>query len=126
MRDEISKIIEKIDTEKYLISITWFVNGIHNLRDVSKRTIYDSLFFYDSVISDLVQSICATSWRRIFKAFKTHLENACSHNSKKSHECLEGSRALRIVHPIDSLDLPSNDFFFFWDPKSKLQVIVIR
>jgi hypothetical protein len=41
-RDEIpEKIKQKIDIEKYLISIIWSINGIHSLLDVPKGIVYN-------------------------------------------------------------------------------------
>jgi hypothetical protein len=47
--------------------IIWSVNGMHNLRDVPKDAIYDSVFFWDYVVLDLIRNLCAprrrTSWK---------------------------------------------------------------
>jgi hypothetical protein len=41
-RDELpQRIKQKINTEKFLVSIIWSVNGIHSLFDVPKRTTYN-------------------------------------------------------------------------------------
>jgi hypothetical protein len=58
-RDEIPEKINKIDTEKYVISIIWSVNGIQSLLDLPKGTTYNSAFFCDCVMSDLVENLCA-------------------------------------------------------------------
>jgi hypothetical protein len=67
-RDEVpERIKQKIETEKCRISVIWSVNGIHSLPDVPKETTYDTTFFGDVVILDLLENVCAGSPRRTLK-----------------------------------------------------------
>jgi hypothetical protein len=112
-REEVpERIKQKMDTEKCGISIIWFVNRIHSLFDVPKDIAYNSTFFYDSVVSDLVESICSHSRRKTLKDIMVYLNNGYPHNSKKSTECLEQFRIRRVPHPDHGTDLAPNDFFF--------------
>jgi hypothetical protein len=52
---------QKIESEKCLISIIWSVNGIHSLLDVPKGTTYNSTFFCQSVLIDLIQNLGHTA-----------------------------------------------------------------
>jgi hypothetical protein len=72
---------------------------------MSKGIAYDNAFFRDYIVSDLIESIWATRQRKTLKVFKIHLDNAHPHNSKKSHECLEGFRAIRVAYPIYNPDV---------------------
>jgi hypothetical protein len=121
-RDDVpEKIEQKIDTEKCLISIIWSVNGIHSLLDVPKGTTYNSTFFCDIVVPDLLANVCAQRRRRTLKGLIVHLDNARPHNSKKSNACLTEFRASRAPHPAYSPDLAPSDFFLFGTVKRELQ-----
>jgi hypothetical protein len=124
-----TKIKQTIDIKKCLILIIWYVNGINSLLDVLKNIAYNSIFFYGSVVSDLIESICAYSWRKTLKCIMLHLDDARPHNSRQSTECLEQFRARIVPYPDYSPDLePSNFlfFFFFGSVKSKLPGLAIR
>jgi hypothetical protein len=112
---------QKIDTEKCLISVIWSVNGIHSLLDVPKGMTYNSTFFCQSVVIDLIRNLGAHSRRRTLKGLFVHLDNARPHNSRESCECLKDFRATRIPQPAYSPDLAPSDFFLFGYLKLKLQ-----
>jgi hypothetical protein len=121
-RDEVpEKLKQKIDTEKCLILVIWSVNGIHSLLDVAKGTAYNTKFFSDFVVPDLLENICAGSRRRTLKGVIMHLDNASLHNSKKSNECLTEFHARRVPHPAYSPDFAPSDFFLFGPVKAELQ-----
>jgi hypothetical protein len=126
-RDEVPETIkQKIDIENCLISIIWSVNGIHSLLNVSKYIVDNSTFFYDSVVSDLVESTCAHNRRKTLKCIKVYFDDACPHNSKKFTEYLEQFRVRGVPHPDYRLNLAPNYFFSFGDMKSKLSCLAIR
>jgi hypothetical protein len=88
---------------------------------VSKETTYNTTFFCDVVIPDLLEIVCAGSRRRTLKGTVMHLDNARPHNSQKSNECLTEFRARRVPHPAYSPDLAPSDFFLFGTVKADLQ-----
>jgi hypothetical protein len=112
---------QTIDTENCLISVIWSVNGIHSLLDVSKGTTYNSTFFCQSVLPDLIRNLGAHSRRRTLKGLFVHLDNACPHNSRESSQCLKDFHVIRMPQPAYSPDLSPSDFFLFGYLKAKLQ-----
>jgi hypothetical protein len=124
-RDDVpERIKSKIDTEKCLILVIWSVNGIHSLLDVPKGTTYNSIFFCDVVVSDLLENVCTHSRRQTLKRVWVHVDNACLHNSKKSNECLAKFHARRVPHPIYSPYFAPSDFFIFGTVKTEMQTII--
>jgi hypothetical protein len=107
--------------EKCLISVIWSVNGIQSLLDVHKGTKYNTPFFCDFVIPELLENECARSRRRKLKGIIVHLDNAHPHNSRKSNECLTELHARRVPHPAYGPDSALNDFFLFRIVKTELQ-----
>jgi ABC-type multidrug transport system permease subunit len=90
----------------------WSVNGINSLLNVPQSIAYNSTFFYDSVVSDLIESICAYSRRQTLKCIMLYLDDARPHNSRQSTECLEQFRACIVPHPDYSPGLEPSNFFF--------------
>jgi hypothetical protein len=101
------------------------INAIHSLLYVRKGCAYNSTFFCNSVMPDIVQGICTYSWRKILKGIMAQLANALPHNSRKSTECLEQFRACRVPHPAYSRGLPPSDFFLFHSVKSEMPSLAI-
>jgi hypothetical protein len=91
------------------------------LLDVPKGTIYNSTFFYDVVVPDLLENVDAHSRRLTLKGILVHLDNIRPHSSKKYKKCLTEFRACRVPHPAYSPDLTPNDFFLFGTVKTELQ-----
>jgi histone-lysine N-methyltransferase SETMAR len=121
-RDELpERIKQKIGTEKCLISVIWSVNGIDSLLDVPKGTTYNTTFFCDVVIPDLLENVCAGSRRRTLKGIVMQLDDARVHNSKKSNECLTEFRTRRVPPPAYSPNVVPSDFFLFGTVKAELQ-----
>jgi hypothetical protein len=112
-RDEVPETIkETINTKKCLISVIWSMNGIHSLFDLSKGTTYNSAFFSDWVLLDLVEHFCAQRRRDTVKSIFVHLNKASRPNSKQSCEGLEGICARRVPHHAYNPNQAPNDFFF--------------
>jgi histone-lysine N-methyltransferase SETMAR len=107
------RIKQTIDTDKCLLSVLWSANGIHSLVDIPKRESDNSSFFCFVVVPSLVEDICSGSRRRSLKGFYVHLDNARPHNSRKSNDCLQGTKARRMPQPAYSPDLTPSDFFLF-------------
>jgi hypothetical protein len=97
------------------------VNGIHNLLDVLKGTTYNSTFFCNVVVPDLLENLCAHSRKQTLKRVLVDVDNARHHNSKKSHEFLTEFRARRVPHPAYIPDHAPSDFFLFGTVKTELQ-----
>jgi histone-lysine N-methyltransferase SETMAR len=126
-RDEVLERIKKtVDIKKCLISIIWSINEIHSLLNIPKTITYNSKFFCNSIVPDLVEIAYVYSQRKILKNIMTHLDDAHPHNSRKSTECLEQFRARTVPHLAYSPDLAPCDFFLFESVKSKLPGLVIR
>jgi hypothetical protein len=115
------RIKQTIDAEKCLISILWFVNGIHSLVDIPKGESYSSAFFCNVVVPNLVENICSGSRRRSLTGFYVHLDNERPHNSHQSNDRLQSTKAQRMPQPAYSPDLAPSDFFLFGFLKQQLQ-----
>jgi hypothetical protein len=111
---------QKIDTEKYLISILWSVDGIHSLVDVPKGASYNSAFFCSAVVPSLVAELTSGTRRKTLKGFIIHLDNARPHNSESSRNCIQSARAERLPHPLYKPGLAPSDFFLFGYIKEEL------
>jgi hypothetical protein len=121
-RDEVPvRIKQTIDAEKCLISILWFVSGIHSLVDIPKGESYNSAFFCNVVGSSLVENICSGSGWRSLKGLYVHLNNARPHNSHQSNDCLPSTKAQWMPQPAYGPDLAPSDFFLFGFLKQQLQ-----
>jgi hypothetical protein len=81
---------------------------------------YNSSFFCDVVMPGLIQNITFNNRRKTLKLFFIHLDNARPHNSKQSQQRIQASHVKRLLHPVDSPDLASSDFFLFGYLKEKL------
>jgi histone-lysine N-methyltransferase SETMAR len=114
------RLRQKIDTEKCLISILWSVNGIHSLLDIPKGMTYNTAFLCDTVIPSLIADITSRGRRKTLKGFMVHMDNAPAHNSRRSQERIEATKAKRLPHPAYSPDLAPSDFFLFGYLKEKL------
>jgi hypothetical protein len=56
---------QKIDMEKWLISIIWFVNRIYSLPDVPEVTTYNNAFICDYIVIQSKEELISTI-RQIF------------------------------------------------------------
>jgi hypothetical protein len=77
-------------------------------------------------VPDLVENFCAQNRRRILKGIFVLLDDGHPHNSRQSHECLEGFRARGIPHPAYSPDPIPSEFFLFRHLKTKLAGLMIQ
>jgi hypothetical protein len=97
LRDEVpERIKQKTDNEKSLVSIVWFINGIHSPLDVPRGIANINPFFYDSIVFGFVESICAHSQRKTVRDIMMHLDNARRHNSRIFTKCLEQFRPVEL------------------------------
>jgi hypothetical protein len=74
---------------------------------------YNTTFFVESVVSDLVEHVCQESRQNTLRGILVHLDNARPYNSRKSEAALTATKVCRIPAPTDSPDLSQNDFFLF-------------
>jgi hypothetical protein len=79
---------------------------------VLKETIYNTTFFCDVIVSDLLENVFAYSRKRTLKGALVHVDNTHPHNSKKSNEYLTEFRARRVLHLADSQKFAPSNFFF--------------
>jgi hypothetical protein len=68
----------------------------------------------------LIQNMTSSRRRKALKLFFIHIDNARPHNSKQSQECIQASKAKRLLHPVYSPDRAPSDFFLFGYLKEKL------
>jgi hypothetical protein len=67
-RDELHQCIkQKIGTKKCLVSILWSINGIHGLLDAPKGTTYNTAFFTDAVMPNMIENIWSQTRRKCRK-----------------------------------------------------------
>jgi hypothetical protein len=74
----------------------------------------------------LIQNFWAQSWRTTPKNVFLHLDNACSHNSRRSSECIEEFLAHRIPQLVYSSDVTPSDFVLFGSLKIKLSGLAVQ
>jgi hypothetical protein len=88
---------------------------------VLKGTAYNTTFFCDVVVFDLLANVYARSRRRTLKEILVHLNNVRPYNSRKSNEYLAEFHARGVPHPAYSPDRTPSDFFHFGTLKTELQ-----
>jgi hypothetical protein len=92
--DDVPKIPkQKIQSEKCLVLIIWGSTGVKGLLYVSKCIKYNTSFFVESVIPDLVEHFCQQSRGKTLRGIMVHLDDARAHNSKKSKGVLTTAKA---------------------------------
>jgi hypothetical protein len=57
---------------------------------------YNTHFFVESVVPDLVEHVCQESLRKTLQGIMVHLDDARPHNSRKSEAVLTATKARRI------------------------------
>jgi hypothetical protein len=72
---------------------------------------YNTTFFVESVIPDLVKHVCQESLRKTLRGICVHLDNTPPCNSRKSEPVLTATKSRRIPAPVYSPDLSPSDFF---------------
>jgi hypothetical protein len=87
--------------------------GIKSLLYVSKSMKYNTTFFVESVVPDLVEHVYQESQRKALRGIMVRLNNARLHNSRKSKAALTATKVRRIPAPVYSPDLSPSDFFLF-------------
>jgi hypothetical protein len=115
-----------IDIEKYLISVFWFVNEIHNFIDVPKVVVYNIALLCNVVMLSFIIELYSHPRRRSLKGLYIHLDNTYAHNSRQSRRYLEAIKAQRMMYPTYNSDLNPNDFFLFRYVKEKLHEFDIK
>jgi histone-lysine N-methyltransferase SETMAR len=106
--------------EKCLVSILWSVHGIYSLLDVAKGTKYNTAFFTDTVIPDLIENFRLRTRKKTLKDWLIYMDNARPHNSGRAERRVEASRGERLPHPPYNPDLTASDFLLFGYIKGKL------
>jgi hypothetical protein len=83
---------QKIQSEKCLISIIWGSPGIKSLLYVPKGMKYNTTFFVESVVPDLVEQVCQESRRETLRGILVYLDKARPHDSRKSEAALTATK----------------------------------
>jgi hypothetical protein len=78
---------------------------------VPKGMKYNTTFFAESGVPDLVEHVCQESRRKTFRSILVHLDNARPHDSGKSEAALIVTKARPISAPAYSPDSSPSDFF---------------
>jgi hypothetical protein len=120
------RVKQTIDTAKCLISVLWSVIGIPNLADVPKGESYDSAFFCNVVVPNLVENICSHSRQRSVKSPYVHLDKACPQNSRQYNNCLQATKARRMAQPAYGPDPAHSHLFLFSFLKQQIQKTISR
>jgi hypothetical protein len=81
---------------------------------------YNTTFFVESVVPDLVERSCQESRRKTLRAIMVHLDNARPHNSRKSEAALTATKTRRIHAPAYSPDPSPTAFFLFGMLKERM------
>jgi hypothetical protein len=111
---------QKLESEKCFILIIWGRTTIKSLFHVPKGTKYNTTFFVESVVPDLVEHVCQESRRQTLRDIMIHLDNARPHNSRKSEAAVTATKARRIPDPASSPDLSPIDFLPFGMLKERM------
>jgi hypothetical protein len=113
---------QKMQSEKYLISIIWGSTKIKSLLYVPKGMKHNTTFFVESVVPDLVEYVCQESRRKTLRGIMVHLDNVRPHNSRKRESALTARKAHRIPALAYNPDQPPSDFFLFGMLKERVSV----
>jgi hypothetical protein len=114
------KFRSKNSIRKCLISIIWGSRGIESLSHVPRGRKYNTTFFVESVVPDLVEHVCQENLGKTLQKIMVHPDNGRPHNSRKSEAALTATKARRIPAPAYSPHLPPVDFFLFGMPKEQI------
>jgi hypothetical protein len=104
---------QKIQSKKYLVSIIWGSPGIKSLLYVPKGMKYNTTFYVESVVPDWMERVCQESCRKTPRGIIVHLDNARTHNSRKSEAALTTTKARRIPAPAYNPDPSPSGFSLF-------------
>jgi hypothetical protein len=81
---------------------------------------YNTTFFIESVVPDLVEPVCKDSWQKTLRSIMVHSDNARPHNNIKSEATLTATKDRRIPAPVYNPDPSRSDFFFFGMLKERM------
>jgi hypothetical protein len=81
---------------------------------------YNTTFFVESVVPDLIEHVCQESWRKTLRGMMVHLDNAQPHNKRNRKAAHTATKACRIPAPAYSPDLSLSDFFLFGMLKERM------
>jgi hypothetical protein len=81
---------------------------------------YNTTFFVESVVPDLVELVCQESRRKTLRELMVHLDNTRLRNNRKSQATLIATKGCRIHTPAYSPDLSPSDFFLFGMLKERI------
>jgi hypothetical protein len=70
-------------------------------------------FFTDVVMPNLMKYIPSRSRKKMLKGQVIHIDNAHSHNSKLSQECMSAFKAEQLLHLADGPGISASYFFLF-------------
>jgi hypothetical protein len=76
-------------------------------------TTYNTQFLTDAVMPSLIEILRSPTRIKTLEGRLIHMDNARPHNSGRTQNCIEASRAKCLLHPADSPDRVSNDFLLF-------------
>jgi hypothetical protein len=74
---------------------------------------YNTTFFGESLVPELMEHVYQKSRRNTLRGIMVHLDDAQSHNSRKSEAALTATKVRRIPAPAPSPDPSPSDFFLF-------------
>jgi hypothetical protein len=105
--------------------VIWPPDGLHSIFAVPKGEHSNSTFFIAAVIPDLQANFDSGRRRKMLKYWLAHLDNAPTHNSKRSQETLETTGATMGLHPVYRPDIAPTDFYLFRNLKEKLKSVAV-
>jgi hypothetical protein len=94
--------------------------GIKSPLHVPKGMKYNTAFFVESVVPDLVEHVCQESRPKMLRSIMIYLDSARLPNSRKSEIAHIAIKACRIPALVYSPDLSPNDFFIFGMLKERM------
>jgi hypothetical protein len=112
--------VQKIQTKKRLVSIIWSTSGIQILLALTAGMRHNTELFYVSVLLDIERNLCDGKRRKTVRGIYLHLDNAPTHNTKRSRQEIGRTKATRVVHPAYSPGTAPSDFFLFGYMKGEM------
>jgi hypothetical protein len=87
--------------------------GIHSLFALPAGVRYSAEFFCRSVLPDLERNLCEGTHRKTLPDICLHLDNASTHNAKRSRQEIARIMATNVAYPAYSPDVATSDLFLF-------------
>jgi hypothetical protein len=107
-----------MNTHKVMVTVFWSPLGFLVLEPLAKRKTFTSDYFRETICLHFVEYIPLEMRQLRGRCLTVHMDNASSHRSKQTTDCLISLRLVSAVHPLYSPDLAPSDSYLFGKVKN--------